>query len=173
MIYEVSEGDETVRVELREIDDNVYDLSIDGKTVRCDIAKSVRTVYSVIEEGHQYEVMIDERAAHGFDVQIAGRLFHLDVVDERSKIFAEQAKKSAQGKQVIEAQMPGKVVKLNIAVGDTVKEKQPLMVVEAMKMENDIASPIAGVVTKIHVTTGDSVENGSKLITVEPPASKD
>ncbi len=171
MIYEISEkNEETVRVELREAGEGLYDITIDGKTVRVDAAKSGKTIYSIIEDGRQFEAMVDERGAHGFHVLVAGELFQLEAVDERSRLLAQQAKQAATGPQTVEADMPGKVVKIAAAVGETVSEGQGIIVLEAMKMENDILSPVDGIIKEIAVGEGDTVEAGSTLFVVEPPA---
>lgn len=169
MIYEVVQGGRAVAIQLKEVGEGLYDVSIDGgEVIRVDAVKSGRTIYSLIEKGKQFEVMVDSRGQHKLDVQIAGQLFHFDVYDERSKLYAQQAKIAAHGKQEVEAAMPGKVVKLNVAVGDLVTEGASLLVLEAMKMENDIPSPIAGKVTAVNTSVGSSVEAGAKLVVVEP-----
>jgi biotin carboxyl carrier protein len=113
--------------------------------------------------------MVDERGSHGFDVMVGGRIFHLEVIDERSKLLAGSAAAVASGPQTVKAEMPGKVVKLNVAVGAEVRERQGIVIVEAMKMENEIPSPIAGVVKEIAVAEGQTVEAGATLFVVEPP----
>jgi biotin carboxyl carrier protein len=168
MIYEVTRGKTSARVELREVGEGLYDVTLDGATFRIDAAKSGRTIYSVIENGRQYEAMVDERGPHGFDVLIAGRLFYLEAVDERRKLLAQQTRIIAEGKQTITAQMPGKITKVNVAVGDEVSEGQGLVVVEAMKMENEIPSPIDGRISEIAVREGETVETGATLVVVEP-----
>jgi biotin carboxyl carrier protein len=173
MIYEVREGDETVRVELREMGEGVYDVTVDGETVRLDAAKSGRTIYSVIESGRQFEAMVEERGTHGFEILLGGRLFHLEAVDERSKLLVDQASTIAEGPQTMVAQMPGKIVKIHVSRGQTVQEGQGVLVVEAMKMENEIASPIDGVVKEIAVSEGQTVETGETLFVVEPTGEND
>lgn len=168
MIFEVSEGTEVTRIELREVGENLYDLTVDGETVRVDAVKSGRTIYSVIEAGRQFEAMVDERGAHGFDVTVRGRLFHLQAEDERTKLLAGGASSAATGPQTVAAEMPGKVLKLDVAVGESVNEGQGVVIIEAMKMENEIPSPIDGVVTEIAVAEGDTVEPGATLFVVEP-----
>jgi len=168
VIYEVSEGKKNLRVELQEVSEGVYDLTVNGVTMHIDAVKSGRTIYSVIESGRQYEMMVDERGAHGFDVLVLGRLFHLEAVDERHKLIAESGRLVAEGKQTITAQMPGKISKVNVAVGDRVSEGQNLLVVEAMKMENDINSPIEGKVSEVAIREGETVETGARLVVVEP-----
>jgi biotin carboxyl carrier protein len=67
--------------------------------------------------------------------------------------------------------MPGKVVKVVVASGGSVREGQGVVLIEAMKMENEIPSPIEGVVTEVAVSEGQTVEAGALLFTVSPPAT--
>jgi len=172
--YEVSEKKgETVRVGLTEVGENLYEITIEGRTVRVDAAKTGRTIYSIIEDGHQHEAMVDERGAHGLDVSVRGRLFHLEVVDERTRLLAQAGGALAEGPQSVEADMPGKVVKVQKEVGDAVSEGEGVVIVEAMKMENEMFSPIDGTVAEIAVAEGDTVETGTKLFVVDPPSESE
>ncbi len=99
---------------------------------------------------------------------MAGRLFHLESVDERTMLLATSAVVVATGPQSVAAEMPGKVVKLNVAPGTEVSEGQGVVIVEAMKMENEIPSPLDGVVKEIAVSEGQTVEEGDVLFVVEP-----
>jgi biotin carboxyl carrier protein len=169
--YEVAEKKRgSVRVALRETGEGQYEISIDGKAVHVDAVRSGPNIYSVIENGQQFEAMVDEKGAHGFDILVGGRIFHLDVVDERSKLLAASAALAVSGPQTVTAEMPGKVVKLNVAVGAEVRERQGVVIIEAMKMENEIPSPIDGIVKEIAVSEGQTVEAGATLFVVEPPA---
>jgi len=168
--YEVSQKKgETIRVELSEVGEGVYEITIDGKTVHVDAVKSGPTVYSIIEDGKQFEAMVDEKGAHGFDVLVGGTLFHLEAVDERTQLLAGAVANVAVGKQSVEAEMPGKVLKVSAAVGDEVTAGQGILIIEAMKMENEIQSPVDGIITELVATEGQTVEAGTPLFTVEPP----
>ena len=170
MNYEVVERKgQGLTIGLRELEEGRYDVTIDGVTVHVDAVKSGPTIYSIIEDGRQFEAMVDEKGAHGFEVLGGGRVFHLEAVDERTKLLAGSAVVVVSGPQSVESEMPGKVVKLNLAVGDAVAEGEGVVIVEAMKMENEIPSPIDGVVVEIAVGEGDTVEAGSPLFTVAPP----
>jgi len=72
----------------------------------------------------------------------------------------------AAGSGTVEAPMPGKILAINVTQGQAVSQNQALCVLEAMKMENDICSPIAGTVTGIHVAAGDAVDTGKLLFTI-------
>jgi biotin carboxyl carrier protein len=116
-------------------------------------------------------------------VKIGGRVFDL-VLDKdsvfasgrRSNVSIESAHQRAAasvrsgGKAVavgqIKSPMPGKVVKVLVKEGDEVEPGRPLVVVEAMKMENELVAEIAGTVKKVHVSPGDAVEGGAPLIVI-------
>ena len=173
MNYLISEKKgESVTVSLRESGEGQYEITIDGETVHVDAVKSGPTIYSIIEDGKQFEAMVDEKGAHGFDVLLSGRIFHLESIDERTQLLAGSVANVATGPQTVEAEMPGKVAKVNVEVGAAVSEGQGVVIVEAMKMENEIPSPIDGVVREIAVTEGDTVEPGTTLFVVEPPADE-
>jgi hypothetical protein len=111
--YAVSEKKgESLRVGLREIGEGEYEVTIGGELVQVDAVRSGRTIYSVIENGQQFEAVVDEKGAHGFDVLIGGRIFHLESVDERTRLLAGSAVSVASGPQTVAAEMPGKVVNL-------------------------------------------------------------
>ena len=170
MNYEISEKKgETKIVGLAEIDDDHFEITIDGETVRVDAVKSGKTIYSVIEDGKQFEVIIDESGAHGFDVLVGGQLLHLQALDERSRMLSATAKTVATGPQRVEAEMPGKVVKILVSAGARVTEGQGVVILEAMKMENEIKSPIEGVVVEFGAAEGHTVESGALLFVVAPP----
>lgn len=174
MNYEISEKNgESLRVGLREIGEGVYEVTIGGELVHVDAVRSGRTIYSVIEDGQQFEAVVDEKGAHGFDILVGGRSFHLESVDERTRLLAGSAVSVASGPQTVAAEMPGKVVSVSREVGAEVSEGQGAMVIEAMKMENEISSPIDGVVVEIAVSVGDTVEAGATLFVVEPPEPVD
>jgi biotin carboxyl carrier protein len=81
---------------------------------------------------------------------------------------AEQAKKGrgAEGGGVVKSPMPGRVVKVLVQKGDQVTVGQPLLVVEAMKMENEVRAKAAGTVLDVHVAAGATVEGNAKLLTL-------
>jgi biotin carboxyl carrier protein len=112
-------------------------------------------------------VELDEK---GDDVLVGvhSHVTRVDVANERQlRLRAGAASFRAEGKQLITAPMPGKVVKLLVKVGDGVKEGQGLVVVEAMKMENELKSPKAGQVTELYTQEGCTVEHNAKLLAVE------
>jgi len=91
----------------------------------------------------------------------------LELLDERRlRMRRAGGKFSLEGPQRIDAPMPGKIVRVMVKVGDKVEEGQGLVVVEAMKMENELKSPKAGTVTELSAQEGAAVESGAKLLVV-------
>ena len=122
-------------------------------------------VYSVLLDGLSYEARVEERP--GMLVVVSdGYRFEIDVRDPR-RLRRGGAGRGADGVQTISAPMPGKVVRVLVSAGDTVEAGQGLLVVEAMKMQNEIKSPKKGVVRKLVAAEGAAVNAGDVLAVVE------
>jgi biotin carboxyl carrier protein len=122
---------------------------------------------SLIIDGESYAVEFEE-AGDEVKVLVKGQVTRVDVADERKlRLRAAAGGSTLEGKQTIAAPMPGKVVKVFVKVGDEVKEGQGVVVVEAMKMENELKSPKAGKVVEVAAIEGTAVENGARLVVVE------
>jgi biotin carboxyl carrier protein len=98
-----------------------------------------------------------------------GRRFFAKVESERMRIQAAE-KGGRGGEGTVKTPMPGRVVRVLVAEGEVVKQDQPVVVVEAMKMENELASACAGKVAKVHVVPGATVEGGATLVEIAPAA---
>ena len=126
-----------------------------------DIIEVEPGVYSVILNGASYEV----RVSAG-EIFINGHSYPFEPVDPRQwKRPGSGA--GVQGRAAIVAPMPGKIVRVLVAEGDPVEAGQGILVVEAMKMQNELKAPRAGRVTSIAVKAGDGVNAGAVLATVE------
>jgi pyruvate carboxylase subunit B len=98
---------------------------------------------------------------------IAGHLYAVEIEDERERA-AHAAEREARGAGgVVNAVMPGVVVDLLVAPGDRVEEGQPLLILEAMKMQNEIGATATGTVTAVHVAKGAAIDGGAPLVTIE------
>ncbi len=122
-----------------------------------------------------YKVNLD---GSSFDFRLAAGHIHegphtLDVSVQRAKPELVRAGgKGRRGDGRIKPPMPGKIVEVQVKIGDNVVEGSPLLVLEAMKMQNDLKSPIAGVVTQIHVKPGQNVEAATVMVEIEPVADE-
>jgi len=169
MAYEVTLGGAVVRAELRELADGRYEVSLDGHPCVVDARFPEPGVIHMIRDGEAYE--LDVRATDsGQEVTLYGSRYLVEVLDERRKVLRTLAGGAggAGGRQVLSTSMPGKVVALLVEAGEAVEEGQGIVVVEAMKMENELKAESAGVVLEIVVAAGDTVEGGATLVVLGP-----
>jgi len=120
-------------------------------------------VYSVLLDGRVYDARVD-RAGQGLVVVAAGDRFEVEVRDPRS--WSRRSALESQGLATLAAPMPGKVVRVLVAEGDTVEAGQGLLVVEAMKMQNEIKAPRSGRVVALAAREGTTVAAGDPLATI-------
>jgi biotin carboxyl carrier protein len=158
---------EAVPVDIEPAGENRFKLTHNGKTFVVDALTLDHGAVSMLVDGTSYSVEFDE-AGDEVQVMVRGQSTRIDVADERRlRLRAATAGFSAEGKQVIAAPMPGKVVKVLVKLGDEVKAGQGLVVVEAMKMENELKSPKDGKVVELPAKEGTAVEINAKLVVVE------
>jgi len=122
-------------------------------------------VYSILYKGRSFEASMTH-TPEGLAMAVNGRAFLVDVVDPRNFSARENAAASS-GRQELRSPMPGKIVRLLVAVGDQVHAGQGLVVVEAMKMQNEMKASRDGKVTEISVSAGDTVSAGDILVILE------
>lgn len=139
-------------------------IRINGEPVapaNADIVETEPNVFSILADGKSYEARVS-----GNEISIGGKRFHFEIEDPRRWKRSTLAA-GAQGKASLTAAMPGKIVRVSVAVGDEVVAEQGLLVIEAMKMQNELKSPRDGRVTAIEVKENDSVNAGALLLTIE------
>jgi len=158
---------EAVPVDVESLGNGRFAVTVEGKRHELDALTLSHGAVSMIVDGESYGVEFEEHQDE-VAVLVKGQITRVDVADERRlRMRAASGGFTAEGKQLITAPMPGKVVKVLVKVGDEVKEGQGLVVVEAMKMENELKSPKAGKVTELFAKEGSAVENNAKLVVVE------
>jgi biotin carboxyl carrier protein len=160
-------GEQSYSVEIEEIGKSLYRVAIDGNDFLVDGKKTGRTNYSLIVDNRSFEIEVDN-SEDEYRVLVDGRNYHVHLVDERRvRVGGGQSDIELQGRQKVSVPMPGKVIAVLVSEGDNVERGQGLVIVEAMKMENEVRSPIAGEVKEIKVKPGDAVEEGVVLVVVE------
>lgn len=138
--------------------------TIDGRLVEADAVRIHSGAYSILLSGHSLEVTIEENPG-GALLRVNGREFRVDVIDPRSWRRARGAGIEVEGRQQMLAPMPGKIVRVLVAAGQEVAAGQGLLVIEAMKMQNEIRSPKSGTVEKV-AKEGQTVNAGEVLAIV-------
>lgn len=147
---------------------------VNGEPVSVDLTQSgIPELYSVLLDGSSHEVLVSSDVS-GCDVTVGGQVLRAEVQDEPTRILMKGrgTAEPAGGDLQVPAPISGLVVSVAVADGDTVTAGQILVVLEAMKMENDITAPRAGVVAQVAVADGDRVEiNHVMLVLLEEESS--
>ena len=139
--------------------------------------------YSLLIGDRSYDIYVrslplaadeSDSAAHTFEVTVGAQSYTLEVQDERAQALASLVGAAhISGDVTIRAPMPGLVSNVLLAEGDVVERGQAIIVLEAMKMENDLSAPRPGVVKSIRVTKGQTVNQGDTLAVVGDPAGQE
>jgi biotin carboxyl carrier protein len=165
MTYEVTIDGKAHRVEVSG-NGGKWHCRLDGHDLEVDAVIAGRDVLSVVINGRAYEVK-RERVGNDLHLMVGGDRFAAEVRDPRSYRARKAAGIGAEGPKKLVSPMPGKVVRVLVPQGSEVEAGQGVVVVEAMKMQNEIKSPKKGKVTKILVTEGVLVNAGEALAIVE------
>ena len=166
MKYVTTINDKTYVIEIND-DERVI---VDGVEYAIDFESvSGQPVYSLLLDGRSYEAYVYESEdANDWQVLIRGDLFTAVVEDEREKRLraAAGAVSTTNGEFNLRAPMPGLIVAVPVSEGQAVQKGDILVVLESMKMQNELKSPREGTVTRVKVKAGDNVEHNQILITV-------
>lgn len=152
-----------------EIDIDEERVLLDGEQVDVDLVQiGFPELYSLLYDGRSYELLI-EAERFQYSVSVRGDQYQIQIEDERTRRLNAGRKKETlpQGEIAVKAPIPGLVVKILVAEGETAKEGQPLLILEAMKMENEIRSPRDCVIKKVEVESGQRVEQNAALIIID------
>lgn len=121
----------------------------------------------VLHGGRSYGLSL-EGTENDVTASLAGHRYDVNLEDERERAAHAAERAAGKGGGVLHAIMPGVVVELLVAKGSAVAKGTPLLILSAMKMQNEIGAPADGLVQEIHVSTGQAVSAGAKLITLAP-----
>jgi biotin carboxyl carrier protein len=145
-------------------------VAVDGRTVATDtVVTPARPGYSNVRiDGRVIDLFMESRpGSPEVGVVAHGHRFYARVESERTRAVAARNPHSSEAEGLVTSPMNGRVLKLLVAEGDEVTAGEAVCVVEAMKMENELAADVSGRVTAVFVTAGDTVEAGAKLLRVE------
>ena len=165
MRYFVTIGDRTVEVDL-----TGETPRIDGQPVHAELATLPGTpVRHLLLDGRSYSLPAAAGARRGqWEISLGAERFVAGAVDERTRAIREMSGGEVEDTvKAVTAPMPGLVLRLEVEVGQAVKAGQGVVIVEAMKMENELKAPADGVVARIEVQPGQTVEKGATLILFE------
>lgn len=142
-------------------------IKVNGEPRSIDFLPLDSSLFSVIMSNESYELVIEERDGR-VDVQMGGRLYETEVLDERAQLLASRRGGigADSGEISIKSPMPGLIVAVPVSEGEEVTKGQTLVILESMKMQNELKAPREGTVQRVSVQAGQSVEQNKLLITM-------
>ncbi len=163
MTYLFWVGQKEVSVGLDRAGDGRFRVFVNDKTydVSAEFIGQEEIVLNV--DGRIFNVIVHSNSL-SHSVFVNGRLFR---VEKRTGLKNLQEEKARQKKRDVKITMPGRIIQVFKTAGDEVQEGQPVLVLEAMKMQNEIKAPHSGRLTKVNFQAGDYVEAGSVLFSIE------
>ena len=164
MMYEITVSGRLRRVRVERSGAGYLVAIDDGPPRAIDARRLPNDTLSMIVQSRSFDAVLTRRAG-GFDVNVLGTQHACEVVDPR-RAALRVADGAAEG--LLATSMPGRVVAVHVQAGDAVERGQPVVVVEAMKMENELKAPCAGTVTDVLVRPGQPVEANAKLLRITP-----
>jgi biotin carboxyl carrier protein len=165
MVYEITVDGRPHRLEL-ERDERVWKCRLDGREIVVDAVLARPDVLSLLIDGRSYEIK-REQTATDLHLWVGSTRFAVELRDPRSLRSRRDGEGNASGPRKLLCPMPGKIVRVLVAEKSAVEAGQGIVVVEAMKMQNEIKSPKKGVVQRLLATQGSSVNAGDVLAIVE------
>jgi biotin carboxyl carrier protein len=158
-------GKQTRIVDLERSGD-AWRISLDGQPIEADIIEIAPHTISILLDGRSYTLQITEPSLGVLQLQTPFQEFTAEVADPRAWRGRTHGALQLVGRQHVAAPMPGKVVRVLVNVGDQVEAGQGLLVVEAMKMQNEIRSPKTGIIERLLAKEGQPVNAGEVLCVV-------
>jgi biotin carboxyl carrier protein len=165
VLYDITIDGKNYRLEL-ERTEGYWQCRLDGREVHIDAVLTGHDALSVLLEGRTYEIK-RERTATDTYLWVGGKSYGAEVRDPRSLRARKRKAGDESGPRKLVASMPGKVVRVLVSENMAVEAGQGMVVVEAMKMQNEIKSPKKGIVQKIIAAEGANVNPGDVLAIVE------
>ena len=141
-------------------------IMLDGELCEADVTLQQPNVLSILLGGNSYRILLDRRA-EGAAVVLGEHRMPYRVEDPRSLRSRAQGAASDTGARPVLAPMPGRIVRTLVQLGDEVEAQQGVVVIEAMKMQNELKSPKAGRVTRLAAVVGATVQAGEVLVVIE------
>ena len=165
MKFEAQTGGETIPVEIAGTQGR-FTVTIAGEPLAVDARETGEGIWSILLDGTSHVADVTEQDGI-YVVDVAGERYTLRVEEESRYIIRTRGAQGNVLGQVLKAPMPGKVTLVEVAVGQAVAPGDGLIVLEAMKMENEFKAQVAGTVKEIRVAAGQAVNPGDVLLVIE------
>ena len=152
-------------VVIEDVDGQLH-VTVDGQSYTPRLHRIAENSYLLTNDNRVYDCRVECKSRERYEVKLNRRAYEISIVDPRRLRTDENSDRHHDGPTEIAAQMPGKVVRILVVRGAEVEKGAGIVVVEAMKMQNEIKTPRAGTVLSLNVTPGDTVNAGEVLATV-------
>jgi biotin carboxyl carrier protein len=162
--YSTAVGDKSFVIDVN----RENEVTVDGEAIPVDFLSIDRAAaFSLLLDNHSYEVLVNEEG-NEYQVLVLGHLFTVRVEDERARRLAQASRGflPGSGEIQIKAPMPGLIVAVPVTEGQVVKRGDVLVVLESMKMENELKAPRDGIVSTVRVQVHQNVEQSQTLVTI-------
>lgn len=171
----VDQQEHRITVDDHDLDNGIYSIDLDGKMYHVDALTMPSEIVSALIENRSYDLDLDDKEQSNdpldgrVSVRVRGRVVQLEMLEHRRKKMKDAAiaQFTLSGVVQVKSPMPGKVLRYLVEEGQMVVEGQGLVVVEAMKMENELQAPKAGLVKTISSSVGKAVDGGTLLLIIE------
>lgn len=164
MKYSTTIGEKTYIIDIN----RDGEVTIDGQAYPIDLRAIDEVTYSLLLENKSFEALVDMGSEEDVNVLLRGRLYAAQVMDERATRLSKASGgvAASTGEITVKSPMPGLIVAIPVTEGEAVKKGQTLIVLESMKMENELKAPRDGTIGSIKVKLRQSVEQHQPLVVV-------
>ncbi len=166
MIFQAAIADRLIELDVRAENGRPV-VNIAGHQPELDLVRLSKYSYSLLLDGHSHHLSI-RPARDGYLVILRHQTYHIQLRTELDLTIEKMGLNSTSGNRsgVVTAPIPGLITKIAVAAGDTVTQGDQLLILEAMKMENEIVAPQGGTVSAVHVQAGQTVDKGAKMVEI-------
>ena len=165
--YLVVRNGTEVMVEVEHLREHIFRVGMNGTTHEIDVRQCTADSLSLLMDNAVFDFSYGF-ADDGIELHSKNGAYRFEVLNERKQLARRARKKRDEsGPEVIKAFMPGKIIQVHVAAGDKVAAGAGLLIMEAMKMENEIKARRPGTVRAVHVAAGQTVDNGTLLIEID------
>jgi len=171
MPIEIKVGDRVAWVNLLSQHENILEIEVDGKVYKVDLMHTGEGTFSILESCRSHNIeLVPHKEAKKYTAYTLYNSYEVEVIDAETRYLMNRGGNGFNSDEnTISSPMPGKVVKVMVKEGDTVKEGETVVIISAMKMESEYKAPKNGIVSKINVNDGDTVEGNQILIELDIP----
>ena len=169
MSIEIKLANRIAAVELLEQNENLLKLKVDDNVYDVDLMHNDEGVYSIIHKGRSYNIeLVQSESPKHYSAYTLYNTYDVEVIDAESRYLRNRGNGGVIGSgNSVSSPMPGKVVKIPVAIGDSVKKGDTVIIISAMKMESEYKAPVDGVISKINVSEQETIDANQVLIEIE------